>query len=143
MRAPLVEQRWTCAKLTQPPGTWAISKKVKDLALRNRLAKARFLFAAAIFSGTLTGTLMGCGSGAGDFCNKARTCERGNDADEEACNRHFDELAQIADLRNCSNERDDYDSCIRDNARCKDHSYGTQDDKLCALQEDRLTKCLK
>jgi hypothetical protein len=116
---------------------------VKDLALRKRLGKARLLLASAIFSGTLAATLMGCGSGAGDFCTNARNCERGNDADEQACNQRLDENAQIADLRNCSNEYDDYQTCIYDNARCKDHSYGTQDDKLCQNQQDRLTKCLK
>jgi hypothetical protein len=101
------------------------------------------LVAATLFAGAVAYAMIGCGSGAGDYCNKARQCERGNDADEQACNERYNEGAKLADLRNCGAEFDDYQNCLQDNSRCKDHYYGTQSDQTCQKQQDALTKCLK
>jgi hypothetical protein len=84
----------------------------------------------------------GCGGGAGSYCNEARQCEGGNDADEQACNIREDEGAQLADLRNCSQEYDDFASCVYDNARCNNKAY-TPDDQTCADEADRYAKCIQ
>ncbi len=123
--------------------SWAITRCVKDRARKQQPGKVKLYVAAALFAGTLAGTMIGCGSGAADSCNQARNCERGNDADEQACNARYEESAKLADLRNCGADFDDLQNCIQDNARCKDHYYGTQNDATCQKQQDRFNQCMK
>jgi hypothetical protein len=86
--------------------------------------------------------LAGCGGGIGGYCEAAAECERGNDADIQACELRFDETQQVADLKNCSAEFDDYINCIEESARCNNDEYKVTDGQ-CGDENDRLEKCIK
>jgi hypothetical protein len=61
---------------------------------------------------------LGCGPGAGSYCEDRRACMGGNDQDEEACIDRFDSAVGLLDEQGCSSEFDDYFQCFFDNAKC-------------------------
>lgn len=91
-----------------------------------------FLMAAALVSG--------CGGSISSYCNEAKNCEGGNDLDEEACNLRGEELADLADLQNCSAEYDDYFECVDEGSRCNNDRYAP-DEGACDVQAERLSEC--
>lgn len=84
--------------------------------------------------------LAGCGGSISGYCNEAKNCEGGNDLDEEACNQRHQEVADLADLQNCSAEYDDYFDCIDEGSRCNNDQY-EPDDGACDAQTNRLAEC--
>jgi hypothetical protein len=102
-----------------------------------RFAAAAALTTWAAALGTLSG---GCGAGIGAYCNEAKNCEGGNDLDEEACNIRFQEIQDIADLKNCSGEYDEWFECTEEASRCNDDRYQADDD-ACRVQGERLSEC--
>lgn len=86
--------------------------------------------------------MFGCGGSVGSYCNEAANCEGGNDLDEEACNIRFQELLDVADLKNCGSEFDAYFECIDEGSRCNEERY-RPDDGACAVQEEELQQCIE
>jgi len=88
----------------------------------------------------LAALMAGCGGSVGSYCEEAKNCEGGNDLDEEACNLRGDEIADLADVTNCTGEYDDYFECIDEGSRCNNDRYQT-DEGACNVQAQRLSEC--
>jgi len=100
---------------------------------RKLLALGVAAFAVALFAA--------CGGGAGGYCSQARVCEGGVQADQNACNIVEEEAEELAELKNCESEWDNYANCRYDNARCNNHVYAA-DAKICQTQADQWSKCV-
>ena len=105
---------------------------LRSLSSRTKLA----VFAFALALGT------GCGGGIGAYCEEASLCEEGNDADLSACEAVFDTQADLADLRNCTSEFDEYFECLEINSRCNGDRYRPDDDD-CDSEWDRYRNCVE
>jgi hypothetical protein len=110
---------------------------------------ARVTYARRVSVSSLAGLLLatgwllvGCGGGIGGYCEAAAECEGGNDSDIQACGLYFDETEQIAELKNCTPEFDDYFACVEESARCNDNRYGVSDGQ-CGDEKDRLENCIE
>lgn len=112
---------------------------------RNKIGHARVTsrLSAAVFASALCfgAALSGCGGGTGGFCDAAAECEGGNDADVDACNDRFDTATELADLKNCTSEWDEYFDCRDENARCNDDNYDSDGD-TCESERERYNKCV-
>jgi hypothetical protein len=92
------------------------------------------LAAAAGWGGT------GCGGGYGSFCQDAMDCINGNDADVEACEATLASEEDLAELEGCSDEFDEYFTCVNDEARCRGDDFTP--DSLCDREDERLDDCM-
>ncbi len=101
-------------------------------ASRQRAGRALLLVASLLAAG--------CGPSIGGYCALAADCEGGNDADEEACNIRFEELEELGNLKNCSQEFEDWFTCVEEDSRCNDDRYVTDDD-ACGPEKDQFKRC--
>ena len=100
------------------------------------------MVSAAAVAASLAVLVAGCGGGIGGYCEAAAECEGGNDSDIVACELRFDETEQIAELKNCTSEFDEYFTCVEESARCNDNRYGVSDGQ-CGDEKDRLENCIE
>ncbi|MFO0553140.1 MAG: hypothetical protein U0271_32430 [Polyangiaceae bacterium] len=84
--------------------------------------------------------VLGCGASIGGYCAAAAECEGGNAPDEDACNTRFNELQDLADLKNCTDEYDAWFECVAEESRCNDDRYVTDED-VCGSEEDQFQRC--
>lgn len=77
---------------------------------------------ASIIVSTLTlGVLLlsaSCSGKAGDYCDKVKSCEGGNDNDRDACVEAFHAQEDVAGDYDCGDAFDDYTECVIDTAVC-------------------------
>lgn len=85
---------------------------------------------------------VGCGGGFTSFCEDQNLCEEGNDLDIEACSSELEVSAELADLRNCGAEFDEWFDCRTEKARCNDGRF-EPDDEACDGPRDRLNNCIQ
>ncbi len=86
--------------------------------------------------------LAGCGAGFTSYCEDQNLCEEGNDLDIEACSIEWDTQAELAEIRNCGGEFDEYFDCSVENARCNDGRWGPDEDD-CDAPYERLRRCVE
>ena len=68
-----------------------------------------------------------CSGKAGDFCDKSKDCNGGNDKDRDACVATVNALSDVADDYDCGDQFDNYFDCVTDNSICKDGKLEADD----------------
>jgi hypothetical protein len=91
------------------------------------------LLAASVAAG-------GC-SRYGGFCADAMDCERGNDADLDACEIELNREEDQADTRGCAPEWDDYYACLEEASRCDNRVWNDRDN--CKSARSNWLDCIK
>jgi hypothetical protein len=99
-----------------------------------------FSFGALMVGVALFAT--GCGGGFTGFCEDQNLCEEGNEFDIDACTSELETSSELADLRNCDGEFDEWFDCRTENARCNDGRYEPDED-ACDGPRNRLQRCVE
>jgi hypothetical protein len=89
----------------------------------------------------LAALAVGCrGHEYGDYCDKQKSCEGGNDKDKDACVDQLEGEEDIADDYDCGDQFDKVTKCLKDNSVCTDgvYSEGTR----CDTEETAYITCV-
>jgi hypothetical protein len=95
--------------------------------------------ARALMIGIILGAA-GCGGGYSDYCTDAIDCSEGNDSDIDACEVTFEANEDIASIYDCSEEWDEYYTCLEERSECNGDQFGPEGDD-CADEYDDLRDC--
>jgi hypothetical protein len=96
----------------------------------------------SLMIGAVLSFSVGCGTSFTSFCEDQNLCEEGNELDIDACTAELETSAELAELRNCGGEFDEYFDCRVENARCNDGSFEPDQD-ACDGARNRLRDCIE
>ncbi|AKT37870.1 hypothetical protein [Chondromyces crocatus] len=71
----------------------------------------------------LVSTGVGCGRGYSAFCEEMMDCQRGNDADIEACIIELERQEEIASIYGCDDDWDRAFTCVEEESHCRARVY--------------------
>lgn len=99
------------------------------------VARAAVLGVAAV---TFWGLAPGCGPSIGAYCDKACECMGCSQKERDDCTDNLDDAKRAAEHDGCSDQFNDYLSCVNEELECKDDRIEADG---CETEAEALGKC--